>query len=281
MPEIMELKVSHLLPMSNPYAALMMPGQGGRSGAPQKPEARIADYWNAGIHSTYDVSAEFIPDPKTAAEYRQAGFGAVVSFKTDGIAKGTSALVSTGDGKANNVIIKNRTSANYTLARTRSADLYPASQFGVIALLRQINYDAQWYNLLPAGYFHDDGLEAYTDNLDLPQIFEVSNKLEILRVDKIGKEFGINYIIKGAGDEYQTLKDIKKAGNKLIIPVNFPETPDVKDPYDAASVTYAVLKHYEMAPSNLSRVTAEGITYAITSSDLKERSAFLTNLENP
>jgi imidazolonepropionase-like amidohydrolase len=266
------------VPDANPYAAFMMPAQGGRSGASQKPEARVADYWNAGIHATYDVSSEFIPDPKTAAEYRQSGFGAVVTFKTDGIAKGTSALVSTGDGKANNVIIKNRTSANYTLARTRSADLYPASEFGVIALLRQINYDSQWYKILPAGYFHDDGLEAYTANLALPQVFEVTNKLEILRVDKIGKEFGINYIIKGAGDEYQTLDAIKNAGNKLIIPLNFPESPDVKDPYDAASVSYAVLKHYEMAPSNLSRVSAEGITYAITSSDLKDRSAFLTNL---
>jgi imidazolonepropionase-like amidohydrolase len=263
---------------ANPFAAIMMPGQGGRAGDQQKPEVRIADYWNDGINSSYDVSTQFIPDPKTASEYRQAGFGAVVSFKTDGIVKGTSALVSTGDGKANNILIKNRTSANYTLARSRSADLYPASQFGIIALLRQINYDAQWYKILPAGYFHDDGLEAYTANLTLPQIFEVTNKLEILRVDKIGKEFGINYIIKGAGDEYQTLNDIKKAGNKLIIPVNFPEMPDVKDPYDAASVTYTVLKHYEMAPSNLSRVSAAGITYAITSSDLKERSSFLTNL---
>ena len=42
--------------------------------------------------------------PRIAAEYRQAGFGAVVAFKTDGIARGTSALVSTGDGKANNMI---------------------------------------------------------------------------------------------------------------------------------------------------------------------------------
>ena len=65
------------------------------------------------------------------------------------------------------------------------------------------------------------------------------------------------------------LNDIKKAGNKLIIPVNFPEAPDVKDPYDAASVTYTALKHYELAPSNLSRVSGAGLTFAITSSDLK------------
>src|SRR5664280_2089466 len=70
-------------------------------------------------------------------------------------------------GKANNVILKNKTSANYSITRGRSADLYPVSQFGVIALLRQVNYDAQWYKQLPTGYFHDDGLEAYTANLCL------------------------------------------------------------------------------------------------------------------
>ncbi|MCU0361940.1 MAG: amidohydrolase family protein, partial [Bacteroidales bacterium] len=57
-----------------------------------------------------------------------------------------------------------------------------------------------------------------------------------------------------------------------------PEAPDVKDPYDAASVSYTSLKHYEMAPSNLSKLSAAGLTFAITSSDLRQRSAFLTNL---
>jgi imidazolonepropionase-like amidohydrolase len=264
---------------ANPYAALFNPAQTGRAGAQAAtPEPRVSDYWNDGINASFDITSEFIPDTRTAAEYRQVGFGAVVAFKAEGIARGTSALVTTGDGKANNVVLKNRTSANYSLGRSRSADIYPASQFGIIALLRQVNYDAQWYKQLPAGYFHDDGLEAYTANLALPQIFEVANKLEILRADKIGKEFGINYIIKGGGDEYQTLSDIKKAGNKLIIPVNFPETPDVKDPYDAASVSYTTLKHYELAPSNLARVSAEGLTFAITSSDLRNRTSFLTNL---
>ncbi len=262
------------------YASMMNPNQTGRSGGPQLAalEARIADYWNDGIKSSFDISSEFIPDTKTAGEYRQAGFGSLVAFKAEGIARGTSALVSTGDGKANNVIIKNKTSANYSLARSRSADLYPTSQFGIIALLRQVNYDAQWYKQLPSGYFHDDGLEAYNANLSLPQICEVANKLEITRADKIAKEFGFSYIIKGGGDEYQALNDIKKTGSKLIIPVNFPETPDVKDPYDALSVPYTTLKHYELAPSNLSRVAGAGLVFAITSSDLRARSSFLTNL---
>ena len=273
------IKTQTASPDANPYAALFNAQPSGRTGSQAAaPEARIADYWNDGINATYDVSSEFIPDAKTAGEYRQIGFGSVVAFKADGLARGTSALVSTGEGKANNVIIKNKASANFSVTRGRSADVYPISQFGTIALLRQINYDAQWYKQLPVGYFHDDGLEAYTSNLSLPQIFEVTNKLEILRADKIGKEFGINYIIKGNGDEYQALNDIKNAGNKLIIPINYPEAPDVKDPFDAESVTYTTLKHYELAPSNLSRVSAAGVTFAITSSDLKQRSGFLTNL---
>ena len=263
---------------ANPFAAFMNPPQTGRSAQATAPEARIADYWNDGINARFDISSEFIPDVKVAGEFRQIGFGAVVAFKAYGIARGTSALVSTGDGKANNVILKNKASANYSISRSRSADPYPASQFGIIALLRQVNYDAQWYKQLPVGYFHDEGIEAYTANLVLPQIFEVTNKLEILRADKIGKEFGINYIIKTGGDEYQTINDIKKAGNKLIIPINFPEAPDVKDPYDAASVTYPTLKHYELAPYNLSKVSAAGLTFAITSSDLRARTSFLANL---
>ena len=263
---------------ANPFAAMMNPPQSGRSNSAAPAESRIADYWNDGIKASYSVSEEFIPDAKTAGEYRQIGFGAALTFKADGIARGTSALVTTGDGKANNLMLKNKVSANYTFSRSRSAGMYPMAQFGIIALLRQLNYDAQWYKQLPAGYFHDDGLEAYISSLTLPQIFEVTNKLEILRADKIGKEFNLKYIIKGAGDEYQALNDIKKAGNSLIIPVSFPDPPDVKDFYDAAAVSYTTLKHYEMAPANLSFISKSGVTFAITSSDLKKRTDFLTNL---
>jgi imidazolonepropionase-like amidohydrolase len=266
-------------PDSNPFSALMNIQQPGRQmGSVATAEPRIADYWNDGINASYNVSEEFIPDSKTAGEFRQAGFGSVVTFKADGLARGTSALVTTGDGKANNLIIKNNASANYSFSRGRSADIYPIAQFGIIALLRQLNYDAQWYKQLPPGYFHDDGLEAYIASSSLPQIFEVTDKIEIMRADKLGKEFNINYIIKGAGDEYQSVNDIKRCGSRLIVPLKYPEAPDVKDPYDAASVSYTALKHYEMAPANLSFLSKAGIVFAVTSAGLERRTDFLTNL---
>lgn len=262
----------------NPYAAMTIPQQSGRSSSGTTAEPRIADYWNDGINASYNVSEEFIPDTRTASEYRQIGFGAMVTFKAEGIARGTSALVAAGDAKANILLIKDKASANYSFARGRSSDMYPTAQFGIIALLRQFYYDVQWYKQLPPGYFHDNGMEAFILNSALPQIFEVSDKLEVMRADKIGKEFNISYIIKGAGDEYQVIDDIRKTGARLVIPLNFPEAPDVKDPYDAASVSLAALKHFEMAPANLSFVSRAGVTFAITASDLRRRTDFLTNL---
>ena len=46
-------------------------------------------------------------------------------------------------------------------------------------------------------------LEAFTSTQSLPQIFDVRNKYSVLRADKIGDEFNVQYIFKGSGDEYQ------------------------------------------------------------------------------
>jgi imidazolonepropionase-like amidohydrolase len=74
------------------------------------------------------------------------------------------------------------------------------------------------------------------------------------------------------------VNDIKRCGSRLIVPLKYPEAPDVKDPYDAASVSYTALKHYEMAPANLSFLSKAGIVFAVTSSGLERRTDFLTNL---
>ena len=41
--------------------------------------------------------------------------------------------------------------------------------------------------------------------LKFAQIFEVSEQVEIMRVMKIAKEFGLDFLIKGGGDEYQQI----------------------------------------------------------------------------
>jgi imidazolonepropionase-like amidohydrolase len=240
--------------------------------------ARVADYWNEGIKESYDAVTGFMPDDRSAGEYRQAGFGAVVTHRGDGIARGTSALVTLADDRTNKVVLSDRVSTHFSFSRGTSQDAYPTSQFGSIALLRQFYYDADWYKSLAEGVFFDAALEAEKRNRNLPKVFEVRNRFEIIRANNIGKEFGFRYIVKGNGDEYQTIEEIKKTGVSLIIPLNFPEVPDVKDPYSANSVRIDQLKHWELAPYNPGIVAREGIEFAITTSDLRRKSDFLRNL---
>lgn len=242
------------------------------------PRARVADYWNEGIKESYDAASGFLPDDRSAGEYRQAGFGAVVTHRDDGIARGTSALVTLANESTNKIILADRVSTHFSMTRGTSQDAYPTSQFGSIALLRQFYYDAGWYKSLADGVFFDAALEAEKRNRNLPKVFEVRNRHEIIRAHNIGKEFGFRYIVKGNGDEYQTIEEIKKTGVSLIVPLNFPEPPDVKDPYSANSVRLDQLKHWELAPYNPGIVAGAGIEFAITTSDLRRKSDFLKNL---
>lgn len=260
---------------ADPIAMFMAQSQ--RS-APVAEKPRVADYWNQGIHENYDVISEFKPDETKAAEYRKAGFGAVVTFRNNGIARGTSALVTLADDKANNVILKDHTSSNYSFTRGVSEDMYPSAQYGAIALLRQMYFDAMWYDKLPEGTFYDATLEALKINSRLPQVFEVRDKYEILRADAIGDEFGIKYIVKGGGNEYQLIDEIKKTGVSLILPLRFPDAPDVKDPYTTAGVSLSQLKHWEMAPGNPAVVSKSGIEFSVTSDGLAKPDDFLVAL---
>ena len=71
---------------------------------------------------------------------------------------------------------------------------------GAMALIRQLYHDAAWYS--NGGAKNKDlALEALNKNQKLPSIFETSNKLDVVRAAKIGKEFGKKYIIKAHGTE--------------------------------------------------------------------------------
>lgn len=278
-PSFVDIYTSYGVPSTGSGSSNSGPGyltQSQRGPVAEKP--RVADYWNQGIHENYRVTSEFIPDTAKAAKYRQAGFGAVVTFNRNGIARGTSALVSLGNDKANSLVLKDRASANYSFSRGASGDRYPTAQYGAIALLRQLYLDAQWYEQLPEGRFYDAALEALRENNSLPKVFEVNDKYEILRADAIGDEFGIRYIVKGSGNEYQLIDEIRKAGVSLIIPLKFPEAPDVKDPYVASGVDLSTLKHWEMAPANPALLSKAGIEFSLTSDGLSKPEEFLKGL---
>lgn len=53
-------------------------------------------------------------------------------------------------------------------------------------------------------------MEAWNRNGSLLQIFAANDKFDILRIDKLAKEFNQNFIIKSNGDEYQRIEEVKR-----------------------------------------------------------------------
>ncbi|MGV3527664.1 MAG: amidohydrolase family protein [Flavisolibacter sp.] len=234
--------------------------------------------WNQAIKPETDAFREFAVDDKKAKTLRDVGFGTVLSHVKDGIARGTGTLVALGEEKENFMVLKEKASSHYSFSKGTSTQSYPGSMMGSIALLRQTYLDADWYKNKPASEGTNISLEAWNSNRNLPQIFEANDKWNDLRADRIGDEFGVQYIIKAGQDEYQRMKEMKATGATFIVPLNFPQAQDVEDPEDARFVSVADMKHWELAPTNPAAFEKNGIPFCLTTSDLRDAKSFLTSL---
>lgn len=251
---------------------------GGRSAPQLESNKKGAYYWNQSVQPENDASLLFKANAAKADELRKIGYGAVLTHPHDGIVRGTGALVTLADDRENMVVLKPGATTHYSFNRGTSNQTYPNSIMGTVALIRQAMYDADWYKRAGSGQQENLSLAALNRNLALPAIFEVTDKLGVLRADKIGDEFGKQYIIRSGGDEYQRLSEVKATGASLIVPVNFPQPYDVEDPWDADNVSIAELKHWEMAPMNAGKLAAAGVPFAITTAGLRNKADFWGNI---
>lgn len=233
---------------------------------------------NQAIRSHYNAAEEFTVNTKNADDLRKIGFGSVLTFKADGLARGTGAFVTLGEALSNKVILQQKASAHYSFNKGTSTQTYPVSLMGSIAVLRQTFLDAAWYASQNPRPFMDQSLEAWIQTQQLPQVIEGDNWMDVLRADKLGDEFGLQYIIRGSGDEYKRIAEIKSTNASLIVPVNYPDAYDVDDPFDALRVSLADMKHWELAPANLAALEKAGISFAITANGLTKVSDFMPNL---
>ncbi len=240
-------------------------------------KVRGAYSWNQALHPEYDAYRNFVVDPKRAEAMRKSGFGLALTLEDDGIARGTASFVALGDGKEQTLILNDRSAACFSFNKGTSRQDYPASLMGSIALLRQTCIDADWYKSAK-NKDYNISLESWNASSTLPRIFEVSNYLSALRAARIGSEFGIHYILKGAGDEYKRIAEIVATKEAFIIPLTFPKVTDVSNPYDAENISLSELKSWELAPTNPAVLEKAGVKFAITAYGLKDPKDFTKNL---
>lgn len=244
------------------------PSGGGRS--PQYDPSREGFYWNDHIMPDADAISKFKYDDKSAKELREAGFGVVNSHIQDGIARGTGVLIALkSEGNDAERVLDDNSSQYFSFDRSViKRQSYPTSLMGSMALLRQMYHDASWYQ---KGNINtkDRSLEALLANSGLVQIFAAGNAGNVLRADKIGDAFGMQYAILGGGNEFEIINEIKATSAKLIIPINFPDAIDVSDPYQADYVVLKDMRLWNQAPSNPKVLADNGISFSFTLHELK------------
>ena len=240
-------------------------------------DTKAAMGWNSALHPEFDAAEAFVPSDKVADRYRSAGFGAVVAHRRDGIVRGSAALVALS-GDAHDAVLEPRAAAWHSFSKGSSAQSYPSSLMGSIALLRQTYCDANWYGQFDAPEERNLSLEAFNAASDLPQFFDAGDWRDILRADKVGDEFGVQYAFLGGGETYRRLDEVAAAGGAVIVPLDFPSAIDVSDPYLARLVSLEEMKHWEWAPYNPGKVAEAGIPMALTMHGLDKGKDFVSNL---
>ncbi|MCV6631380.1 MAG: amidohydrolase family protein [Flavobacteriaceae bacterium] len=252
---------------------------GGR-GNPQYDATREGYYWNDHMRSEQNAIEHFAFDKKKAADMRKIGFGVVSTHSQNGIARGTGTLVALNDkqGKAYQ-IIEAQSAQYFSFTKSVSSpQMYPSSLMGSIALLRQFQYDADWYS---KGNIKtkDLAIEAHIRNKNLQPIFYAGDKWNVLRADKIGDEFGIQYTMVTNGDTFENIQAIQQTGATLVVPVHFPKAYDMTDPFKADYVSLEDMRYWQQAPFNAAKLEEAGIAFALTSHGLKKGDNFLKNVQ--
>ena len=278
---VIDLQGKFIYPsLIDPFSSYGVPEVGQNTGGPRQSiftSTKQGAYgWNEAIRPETQVSKLFTADSKKAEELRKAGFGSVNVVNRDGIARGTSAAVSLSDERENSTMLNPNTAANYSFSKGSSKNDYPSSLMGAIALLRQTYYDAEWYGKQKKEY--NISLEAFNAQQNMPQLFEAEGWQNILRADKIAKEFGKQYVIKSGGDEYQRIDAVKATGASLIIPLDFVKAYDVTDTIEARNISLAQAKAWEMAPANPAALEKAGIRFSLTAFGLDNLKEFWPNL---
>jgi imidazolonepropionase-like amidohydrolase len=249
---------------------------------PQPPEPAANGFWNSRIRPEIDVATLLELDDEATESLRAAGLTTVLSVPRRGILRGASAALNLGaSDQPRDAVLATRVAQHAGAEMAGSDDEYPSSLMGVIALLRQAFYDAEWYRVMQDFYADNPEVERAADNVALGALLPVvdagqrlvyaaDDELDYDRALAIAAEFGLDLALYGNGHEYRRLERLAGLAHPLIVPLDFPEAPDVSTPDGALDVSLETLQHWELAPSNAAFLAGAGIEFAFTADGLDD-----------
>ena len=248
-------------------------------------------HWNPQVRAWFSTTMNLQDDADRRAALRSQGFGTALVVPKQGIFRGTASVVNLGDTGVRDRVL--RPDLAQAMGFQRSFQLggaYPNSPMGTIALMKQTFMDADWY-VRAWGAYEASGraflppetsaaLAALDDAVrgDQPIVFETGSEEEYLRAHKLAAEYGVDAWYRGSGQEYRILDVLRGRTDPLIIPLSFPDAPNVNDPESALNASLADLRDWYLAPTSPAQLAGAGVRFAITSDGLSSLNEFLPNL---
>ena len=248
-------------------------------------------HWNPQVRAWFSTTRNLADDEDRRAALRSQGFGAALAVPKEGIFRGTASLVSLGDEGVRERVL--RPDIAQAIGFRRSFELggsYPNSAMGTIALMKQTLMDADWYMRAWDAYESSgraflppetsEALAALEDVVQgsQPVVFETGGEEEYLRAQTLASEFGLQAWYRGNGNEYRIIDVLRNRSEPLIVPLDFPDAPDVGYPGAALDASLAGLRHWYLAPTSPAQLADAGVGFAITTDGLSSLNEFLPNL---
>lgn len=188
----------------------------------------------SGLTPEFEVAEALSLDEKETEARRAAGFTAMLSAPSGGIAVGQSALASLSGLPRREIILASPVAMHIALSSPASRG-YPSTLMGCVAHLRQAMLDAtlyenQWNHFREHGGGRpplDPTLEALRalQRREQRVFWEADTRDEIHRALDLADEFGVRIVIVGGQEAWKVADRLAAADVPVVLKIDFPEEP--------------------------------------------------------
>jgi imidazolonepropionase-like amidohydrolase len=239
------------------------------------------------VHPQHRVNDELLTGDFES--HREIGFGAALTAPRSGVFRGSSAVITLRDAHPRDYVVKSDVTTHLGFDTGQFFGGYPADILGTVTTMRQVMYDVQRYGEWKARWeanpsmqrpaandAHDALLAAHDD--PTPPFFHATSLRQVETSIRVADEFGATAIVLGTGNDHEMLDRLAGTNVTLIVPVDFPDEPDVDGDERLPAVSLESLQRWEAAPANAGHIESAGIRFAITPFGMGNASKFTENM---
>ena len=257
-------------------------------------EVRGATYPVGTIRADVQTATLFQADDVAGASRRKNGFAAALVAPGVGLVAGTSAFVSLAPDKPDvaALLLKSNVAmhGSFDNPAPPNSGNYPRSLMGEISAIRQALYDAvdadmrvSEYAKNPAGRTRpvvSDPITALVPvaKRQLPFVLHADTAVEIRRVLRLAKEFGIAPVIEGGTEAGAVAGELRAANAAVLLSAALPDAPKPALGETDTTSTLQALRYRANAPRTAAKLAAAGVPFALGTNGLKSVDEYRTNV---